>query len=94
MPKLTWSASARKDLIRLYDFLEPINKPAAQKAFLTIVRSGRALQDYPEKGAAWQEDPTFREWKIRHGQNGYILRYKLTEDQITIIRVWHMREQR
>lgn len=46
-------------------------------------RLGRVVDDLPEE---------FREWLIDFGNSGYVVRYRLDNDTVTILAVRHQKE--
>jgi plasmid stabilization system protein ParE len=91
--KLVWSAAARADLIRLREFITPHNPEAARRAAQTIKKGAALLLEHPAIGTRIEERED-RELFIPFGQRGYILRYRLHENTIVILRLWHGREDR
>jgi plasmid stabilization system protein ParE len=91
--KLVWSPAARRDLIRLREFIEPDNPAAARRAAAILSKAANLLQEQPGIGRRIEgrED---RELSVPFGQRGYLLRYRLHEDTIVILRIWHGLEDR
>jgi plasmid stabilization system protein ParE len=91
--KLVWSPAARRDLIRLREFIEPDNPAAARRAAAILSKAANLLQEQPGIGRRIEgrED---RELSVPFGQRGYLLRYRLHEDTIVILRIWHGLENR
>jgi plasmid stabilization system protein ParE len=91
--KLVWSPAARRDLIRLREFIEPHNPAAARRAAAVLRKAANLVQEQPGIGRqiAGRED---RELSVPFGQRGYLLRYRLHEDAIVILRIWHGLEDR
>lgn len=91
--KLVWSQAARRDLIRLREFIEPHNPAAARRAAAILRKAANLLQEQPGIGRRIEgrED---RELSVPFGQRGYLLRYRLHEDTIVILRIWHGLEDR
>jgi plasmid stabilization system protein ParE len=91
--KLVWSPAARRDLIRLREFIEPHNPAAARRAAAILRKAANLLQEQPGIGRRIEgrED---RELSVPFGQRGYLLRYRLHEDTIVILRIWHGLEDR
>jgi len=94
MPILKWLPDALKDLKRLHAFIEPHSPQAAISAVNTLIDAANSLAEFPEKGRPWDLEMDFRELPVRFGARGYIIRYRLFEDQIIIVRVWHVLEER
>lgn len=93
MLTLVWSAAARADLIRLRQFIHPHNPDAARRAAQTIKKGTALLLEHSVIGTRI-EDREDRELFIPFGQRGYILRYRLHENTIVVLRLWHAREDR
>ncbi len=91
---LKWLPEAQDDLQRLYDFIEPHNQEAAVRAINLLVKAAETLKEFPEKGKPWKPDVDFRELLVPFGVRGYVIRYRLHEDQIVIVRIWHALEDR
>ncbi len=90
--RLQWTSSANRDLIRLYDFLNAVNFHAAAKVVQQLVMAAERLLTHPQLGER------LTEFSPRHVRrliiNDYELRYELTETTITVLRLWHCREDR
>lgn len=82
---------ARRDLIRLGDFLVSDNPRAAQAAVTAIETGLRSLVQFPERGA---EHDGIRRLIIPFGHAGYIAEYRIMGSDVFIERILHMREQR
>jgi len=80
-------------LIRLREFIEPHNPAAARRSAETLKKAANLLLDHPAIGTRL-EDREDRELFIPFGQFGYIIRYRLHEGTIVILRVWHGFEDR
>lgn len=91
---IKWLPEAQDGLRRLYEFILPHSAPAATRAIDTILENIDRLAVFPEMGHPWEPDMDYREWPIRFGAKGYVVRYRLFEDQIIIARVWHGLEDR
>jgi len=89
-----WLPEAKQDLERLHAFLFDINPPSAANAMQTILDGSRELQTFPKIGKPMDDDTARREHVLPFGAGAYILRYKLHNDQVVILRVWHSRENR
>lgn len=49
---LVWSATARSDLIRLRDFIQPHNPRAAKRSSEKILKAARLILDNPAIGTS------------------------------------------
>ena len=90
--QVKWTTLAQRDLVRLYEFLLPVNPRAAKKAATLLVREAKHLHTHPLLGAPLD---AYAPRDVRHLIIGdYELRYEVTEDVIYILRLWHTREDR
>lgn len=87
-----WTNKALSDLARVYEFLEPVNKPAAIKVVRALTSSVTRLADHPRLGESLSQfDPR----DVRRLQIGrYEVRYEIQDSAIFILRLWHTREDR
>ncbi len=90
---LVWSATARSDLIRLRDFIQPHNPRAAKRSSEKILKAARLILDNPAIGTPIENRQDY-ELVIPFGQNNYILRYQIIKQNIVILKIWHSREDR
>ncbi|WP_293648021.1 type II toxin-antitoxin system RelE/ParE family toxin [Thiolapillus sp.] len=89
---LKWTSKALSDLTRLYDFLLPVNKPAAIKAVRALVKGPDILLSNPRIGEQLFQ---FAPSEVRHILVGqYEMRYEIADDTIYMLRLWHTRERR
>jgi len=90
--ELKWTSKAIDDLARLYEFLVPVNKPAAAKAVQALTKAPTILLTNPRLGAQlFQFDP--REVR-RLIVGNHEIRYEIQESNIYVLRLWHTREDR
>jgi plasmid stabilization system protein ParE len=90
--KIHWTGRAVSDLVRLYEFLEPLNPAAAARTVQSLTVAPRRLAVHPRLGEKLEE---FEHREIRRILVGsYEVRYEVREDTIFILRLWHAREQR
>ncbi len=93
MPRLTWSPTALLDAQRLYRFLAPKNLDAAVRAVGAIRQGVKLLEHQSGLGRPIEDmDDEFRDWIIDFGGSGYVVRYRVTADTITILGVRHQKE--
>jgi plasmid stabilization system protein ParE len=95
MPRLIYTSRARQDLIRLGSFIAEKNPQAAQRAAKAILESTRLLRRNPKiRRPAAELPPDFRELVIPFGAAGYLLRYRIVEeqDEVVILAIRHQRE--
>jgi plasmid stabilization system protein ParE len=90
---LVWSATARSDLIRLREFIQPHNPSAAKLSSEKIIKAARLILDNPAIGTQLEDRQDY-ELVTPFGQNNYILRYQIIQQKIVILKIWHSREDR
>jgi plasmid stabilization system protein ParE len=90
---LEWSPESADDLTRLYDFLASVNPRAAANAMQTLVASALRLVDMPQMGPPLDK---FAPREVRRVivDSRYELRYEIVGDSITMLRIFHVREDR
>lgn len=87
-----WTASAHRDLVRLYEFLLPVNPRAAKQAVRQLVEEAKLLQAHPLLGIALDAYTPRDVRRLIIGD--YELRYEVTERTLYVLRLWHTREER
>ena len=93
MMEITWSRSAKADFDRCIDFLDQRDPDAANSAALAIYEGVQILRDHPRAGSpASSGSSGRRDWTIRFGNAGYVLRYRIDAGTIIIVQLRHMRE--
>ncbi|MBU0915557.1 MAG: type II toxin-antitoxin system RelE/ParE family toxin [Gammaproteobacteria bacterium] len=93
MPQVRFSPPAIRDLERLREFLRPKSPIAAKRAGEVIVKAVQVLGLQPKLGRPIEDMPDeFREWIIDFGDSGYVARYRIDTDAITILAVRHQKE--
>jgi plasmid stabilization system protein ParE len=93
MSRLIWSPAALLDVQRLYRFLALKNIDAAKRAVTAMRQGVRVLGQQPGIGRPIDEMPDeFREWIIDFGDSGYVARYRLDSDVVTILAMRHQKE--
>lgn len=93
MPRLIWSQPALLDVQRLYRFLAQKNLDAAKRAVKSIRQGVKLLGQQPGVGRPIEDMPEeFREWLIDFGDSGYVARYRIDRDAVTILAVRHQKE--
>ena len=93
-PKLIWEPGTLEDLTRLREFIRPHNPKAAANAAKRIIEAANLLVAHPHLGHPIDDLPEFNELFIPFGQRGYVLRYRIDDEKIIILRIWHGREDR
>ena len=93
MPRLIWSQPALLDVRRLYRFLAVKNMDVAKRAVNTVRQGVSVLGKHPGIGRPIEDLPDeFREWPIDFGDSGYVTRYRIDADGVTILAVRHQKE--
>ena len=89
---LRWTTSARSDLVRLHEFLEPINRRAAAQAVRQLVAGAKRIPTRPRLGQRLREFAPREVRRILIGD--YEIRYELTVRDVFVLRIFHTREDR
>lgn len=93
MSRLIWSRQALLDVQRLYQFLAAKNIDAAKRAIKTVRQGVKVLGHQSGIGRPIEDMPDeFREWMIDFGDSGYVARYRIDADAVTILAVRHQKE--
>ena len=93
MSCLIWSPAALLDVQRLYRFLALKNIDAAKRAVAAMRQGVGVLGQQPGIGRPIDEMPDeFREWIIDFWDSGYVARYRLDSDVVTILAMRHQKE--
>ncbi len=93
MPQLIWAPPALLDVQRLYRFLASKNADAAKQAVKAIRQEVTVLGQQPGIGRPVESMPDeFRDWIIDFGDSGYVARYRIDADAVTILAVRHQKE--
>ncbi|MBI5484768.1 MAG: type II toxin-antitoxin system RelE/ParE family toxin [Deltaproteobacteria bacterium] len=90
--ELKWTSKALSDLVRLYEFLAPVNRSAAASVLQSLTAAPNRLLEQPRIGERLEE---FEPREVRRIIVGYYeLRYEIRESIIYVLRLWHTREDR
>lgn len=89
---LKWTSKALSDLARLYEFLAPVNKPAAARAAQALSKAPTILLTNPRVGEQLFQFEPREVRRILVGQ--YEMRYEIVDEIIYVLRLWHTREDR
>ncbi len=93
MPRVIFSPAAIRDLEGIRAFLRPKNPSAAKRAGEAIIQGVQALGAHPQMGHLVEDLPEqYREWLVDFGDSGYVARYRIDNDTVTILAVRHQKE--
>ena len=89
---LRWTTKAHSDIVRLYEFLQPIDPTAAARVVRQLVAGAKRIPTHPRLGVRLSE---FAPREVRRVLVGdYEIRYELTETDVFVLRIFHTREDR
>lgn len=89
---LVWTEKALNDIVRLHEFLAPLNPSAAAKLIQNLVATAGRLTRFPRLGERLDLYAPREVRRIFAGQ--YEIRYEISANTIFILRLWHGRERR
>lgn len=89
---LRWTRKAQGDLARLHGFLAPVSLSRAAGAVRAVLVGVGEIATHPRLGKRLREFDSreVRSLIVAH----YEIRYQLQQDEIFILRVWHVPEDR
>lgn len=90
--RIFYTEEAILDLKRLKEFLEKNNIFSVSKASQRIIKTTDLLKTNLLLGRNVRGKKEIRELIISFGKSNYLLRYKLEENKIYILRIWHAKE--
>ena len=90
--KLKWTSKALTDLVRLHEFLAPINPSAAARTVQSLTAAPLRLLENPRIGEKLDEFEPREVRRILVGR--YEMRYEIQESTVYVLRLWHTREDR
>ncbi len=89
---LKWTSKAHADLVRLHEFLKPVNPRAALRVVHQLVAGAKRIPVHPRLSI---RIPGFDPREVRKVFVGdYEIRYEVTDIDIFILRIFHTREDR
>lgn len=90
--ELKWTSKALADLARLYEFLAPVNRPAAARTVQALVSAPSGLLAHPRIGERLDE---YEPHEVRQILVGHCeMRYEIEEATLYVLRLWHTQEDR
>lgn len=90
--ELKWTSKALSDLVRLYEFLAPVNEPAAARTVQSLTAATSTLLNNPRIGERLDEFEPREVRRILVGR--YEMRYEIKDLILYVLRLWHTREDR
>ncbi len=90
--KVTWTSKAVGDLVRLHDFLAPVNQGAAARVLQSLAKVAGRLTDQPRIGEKLDRYDPREVRRVLVGR--YEVRYEVRALDVIILRVWPTREDR
>lgn len=89
---LRWTKQAHSDLVRIHEFLAPVNPTAAARVLQAMVARVKRIPAQPRLGRTLAE---FSPREVRRLLVGdYEIRYELRTKDIFVLRLFHAREDR
>jgi plasmid stabilization system protein ParE len=89
---LKWTSKAHSDLVRLHDFLAPINAPVAIRVVRQLLAGAKRIPTNPRLGVRL---PEFHPREVRRVFIGdYEIRYEVVGADVYILRLFHTKEDR
>jgi plasmid stabilization system protein ParE len=92
--RLVWLPEAQTDIQRLYNFLRARDPRAAERAIRAMQLGAQRLLAFPHLGRRMDDETERRELSVPFGAGAYVLRYRMHDETIAVLRVWHSREAR
>ena len=92
--RLVWLPEAQADIQRLSNVLRERDPRAAERAIRAMQLGAQQLLECPQVGRRMEDETERREVYVPFGAGAYVLRYRMHEETIVVIRVWHSREER
>jgi plasmid stabilization system protein ParE len=92
--RVRYTAGARRDLLRLYEFLLDRDVIAAERALGALRKSTEILGEFPFTcRKADDTNPFLRELIVPFGSSGYVVLFEIDDTTtVTILAVRHQRE--
>lgn len=89
---LRWTSKAHSDLVRLYEFLQPVNGVAALRAVRALAAGVRRIPLHPRLGLRLER---YAPREVRRVLIGvYEIRYEIQGTEVVVLRIFHTREDR
>ncbi|PZO55158.1 MAG: type II toxin-antitoxin system RelE/ParE family toxin [Alphaproteobacteria bacterium] len=85
--------AAERDLDRLVVFMAKLDERAADRRERWLRESIRKLGDRPLMGRPGPRS-SLRERVLKYGRSSYLVRYRVTDEALVVLRIWHGKEDR
>ena len=92
--RLVWLPEAQIDIQCLYNFLRERDPRAAERAIRAMQLGVQRLLEFPHLGRRMEDETERREVAVPFGAGAYVLRYRMHDETIVVLCVWHSREAR
>jgi toxin ParE1/3/4 len=89
--QIRWTPAAADDLQHIFDYLRETNPSIARSTVIEIREGIRSLKNFPHRGRPGRE-PGTRE--LLHGRLPHIVAYRVREDAVEVLRIWHPAQDR
>lgn len=90
--RMRWLSVSRRDLVRLHAFLQDVSPRSAARVIKMLSSAAKALPEFPHKGMRLDGFPEREVRALIIGD--YEMRYEIAGDELIILRIWHVREDR
>ncbi len=90
--RAVWTDDALEDLVRLHEFLAPVNPTAAARVVQSLTAAVDRLLDRPRLGEQLEQYAPREVRRLLVGR--YEMRYELQGQLLHVLRIWHTRERR
>jgi plasmid stabilization system protein ParE len=92
--KIEWSMAALADLDRFAEFLQDRHPALSAIVAREIIAKTEILVDHPQLGRAIVGRGEYRQAVLRVLNAAYVFQYRVLDDRIMMLRVFHGREHR
>jgi len=92
--KIEWSAAALADLDRFTEFLRDRQPALSAIVAREIIAKATLLSDHPLLGRAIAGRNEYRQVVLRVLNAPYVFQYRVRDDRLVLLRVFHGRESR
>lgn len=90
--KVILSPRAELDFETRVKWLHLHSPEAGRAASVRIVEVIDLLSDFPDLGIS--TNGTIREKHVQFGRDGFVIRYRRTDRSVTVLRIFHSRQER